>query len=256
MTRPVAAALSRLPALAAAGLACFACLTGAVARPVPVPPPAARDPSVVQLEAAYRPIAKINGPDRARRACADRDKLRTAVSALPKAAPAGSPIDGDAWHTSVGGLALAVENFAAACQAPDLKVHHISGEVETADACLSRVDEEVQIVLDAARPRDLLPAMKRFQAALQRVVREPGSKQLCARRDELAKLLAGLVESPPRADTQKWEQAHARAARNLDQIKANRCRGHRGAEVELADAITQVHDGFYQLVLLLPPRDE
>ena len=240
-------------ALAAALVALVGAAT-AVAKPAP--PPVRKDPAAVQLEAAYRPVAQILGPDRARRACAERAKLRAAVAALPKAVPAGAAIDDDAWRTAVGSLALAVENFAAACQSPDLKVHHISGEVETAEDCLGHVDTEVQIVLDQTKPRDLLPAMKRFQTTLVRVVREPGSKQLCTRRDELAKLAAGLTESPPRTDTQKWEQAHTRIAHNLDQIKASRCRGKRGSEVELADAINQIHNGFYQLVLLLPPRDE
>lgn len=247
------AAPSRIPALAVAGLAWFACLAEAPARPAPV---RGKDPAVAQLEAAFRPIAQIAaGPDRTRRACADREKLRAAVQALPKAAPTGAAVDGDVWHASAGSLGLAVENLVAACLAPDLKVHHISGEVETADACLTHVDAALQGVLDEARPRDLLPAMKRFQATLARVLRDPKRKQLCPRRDELARLASGLAASPPHTNTEKWEQAHARVIRNLDQIKRNRCHGRRGAEVELADSVNQVHDGFYQLVLLLPPRE-
>jgi len=245
------AAPSRLPALAVAGLVWLACQAEAPAKPAPP----RKDPAVTQLEAVYAPIAQIAaGPNRTRRACADRDKLTAAVTALPKPAPTGAAVDGDTWHASVGSLGLALSNLVAACQSPDLKVHHISGEVETADDCLSHVDTEIQGVLDQAKPRDLLPAMKRSQTALKSLLREPGSKQLCARRDALAKLLAGLVEPPPHANTQKWEQAHALVTRNLDQIKTNRCHGPRGAEVELADAMTQVHDGFYQLVLQLPPR--
>ena len=243
---------SRLPALAIAALAWFACLADAPARPAAVPH--GSDPPVARLEKVYRPLAPGSGLDRTRRACDERGKLRAAVSTLPKAAPPGAAVDDDTWHGSIGSLALAVENLAAACQAPDRKIHHLSGEVETAEDCLGHVDRDAEAVLDQARPRELLPAMKRFQATLVRVVREPRSKQLCARRDELARLLADLEISPPRTDTQKWEQAHARVAHNVDEIKANRCGKHRGAEVELADAIHQVQDGFTQLVLLLPPR--
>ena len=132
-------------------------------------------------------------------------------------------------------------------------VHHISGKVESADECLAAVDGEVQAVLDQARPRDLPPAMKRFQAALQPLLR-PRDKPTCKRLDELARLASGLADSPPHTDTQRWEQALGALTSSLDQAKASRC-GSRGSEVEAADALTHVHDGFYQLVLLLPPRD-
>ena len=233
---------------AAAALAYLACAGDAPARPAPTKGRSA----VAELDATYRPLAAA-APDRARRACAAGDKLRAAVAGLPKAPPAGAAVDDDAWRSAVSGLGLAVSNLLAACRSPDLKVHHISGKTESADECLAAVDGEVQAVIDQARPRDLPPVMKRFQAALQPLLR-PGARPACKRFDELARLASGLADSPPHTDTQRWEQALGALTSSLDQAKASRC-GARGSEVEAADALTHVHDGFIQLVLVLPPRD-
>jgi hypothetical protein len=235
---------------AAAALAYLACAGDAPARPAPAK---GRSAGVAELDATYRPLGAPGAPDRARRACAIGDKLRAAVAGLPRAAPAGAAVDDDAWRAAVSGLGLAISNLIAACRSPDLKVHHISGKTESADDCLAAVDGEVQAVLDQARPRDLPPAMKRLQAALQPVLR-PGAKPACKQLDELARLASGLADSPPHTDTQRWEQALGGLTSSLDQAKASRCKSH-GSEVEAADALTHVHDGFIQLVLLLPPRD-
>jgi hypothetical protein len=234
----------------AAALAYLACAGDAPARPAPATNGRS---TVAELDATYRSLGASGAPDRARRACAAGDKLRAAVAGLPKAAPAGAAVDDDAWRAAVSGLGLAVSNLLAACRSPDLKVHHISGKTESADDCLTAVDGEVQAVIDQARPRDLPPAMKRFQAALQPLLR-PGGKPACKRLDELARLAAGLADSPPHTDTQRWEQALGALTSSVDQAKASRCTS-RGSEVETADALTHVHDGFTRLVLLLPPRD-
>jgi hypothetical protein len=155
----------------------------------------------------------------------------------------------------VTSLGLAVENLVASCQAPDQKLRRISGKIESAAEHLVLVEQDLEAVLNAARPRDLLPAMKRFRTTLERLLRAP-AKQTCKRRDELAKLLSGLVVSPPHTNTQAWEQAHAQIARNLDDIKQGRCGKRRGGAIEeLAGTLDQVHEAFYQLVLQLPPRD-
>jgi hypothetical protein len=234
----------------AAALVYLACAGDAPARPAPAK---GRSAGVAELDATYRPLGAPGAPDRARRACAVGDKLRAAVAGLPRAAPAGAAVDDDAWRAAVSGLGLAVSNLIAACRSPDLKVHHISGKTESADDCLAAVDGEVQAVIDQAKPRDLPPAIKRFGAALQPLLR-PGSKPTCKRLDELARLASGLADSPPHTDTQRWEQALGGLVRSLDQMKAGAC-GARGSQVEAADAVTHVHDGFYQLVLVLPPRD-
>lgn len=235
---------------AAAALAYLACAGDAPASPAPA---AKGRSAVAELDATYRPLGAAGTPDRARRACAAGDKLSAAVAGLPRAAPAGAAVDDDAWRAAVSGLGLAVSNLVAACRSPDLKVHHISGKTESADDCLAAVDGEVQAVIDQARPRDLPPAIKRFQAALQPLLR-PGVKPACKRLDELARLAAGLADSPPHTDTQRWEQALGALTSSLDQTKASRCKPN-GSEVEAADALTHVHDGFTQLVLLLPPHD-
>jgi len=173
---------------------------------------------------------------------------------LPTGAPVGAAIDDDAWHSVVSGLAGIVESLIAACRSPDHKIHHISGQIETAESCLAELDGEVQSVVNGAKARDLLPAMKRFQRTLQSSLSQPKSKQACKHIDELSKLLPEL-ESSQSTSTQQWQQAHAEIARNLDQLKTNRCHGPQGSEVEFVDALTHVHDGFYKLVLLLPPRD-
>jgi hypothetical protein len=236
-------------------LAYLACAGDAPAKPAPAPAPGKARSAIAELDATYRPLSAPGAPDRARRACAAGGKLQTAVAGLPKAAPAGAAVDDDAWRAAVSGLGLAVSNLVAACRSPDLKVHHISGKTESADDCLAAVDGEVQIVLDQARPRDLPPALKRFQAALQPLLRKQAGKQACNQIDGLARLAAGLADSPPHTDTQRWEQALGGLTGSLDQMKASRCGSRGGSEVEAADALTHVHDGFYQLVLLLPPRD-
>jgi hypothetical protein len=231
----------------------LACLGASPAGAAPRGKP---EPAVAQLEAAYAPIRAAAAADRVRRACADAGKLRAAAAGLPKAPPAGAAIDDEVWRAAADGLGLAVEKLVAACQAPDLKVKMITGKVETAEQRLARVDEELRGVLAAAGPRDLPPAMKRFATTFVALRAELRGKRACALRDELAKLLAGLEIPPPRADTQQWEQAHALVERNLAAIQRHRCRGARGPDEELADAIAQVHDGFYQLVVLVPPRDD
>ena len=234
----------------AAALAYLACAGDAPAKPAPA---ASGRSAVAELDATYRPLSAPGAADRARRACAAGDKLRAAVAGLPKAAPTGAAVDDDAWRAAVSGLGLAVSNLLAACRSPDLKVHHISGKTESADDCLAAVDGEVQAVLDQARPRDPPPALKRFQAALQPLLR-PRVRPTCKQLDELARLASGLADSPPHTDTQRWEQALGGLTSSLDQAKASRCKSH-GSEVEDADALTHVHDGFIQLVLVLPPRD-
>jgi hypothetical protein len=232
-------------------LACLASAGDASGKPAPAAGNARA--AVAELEATYRPLALRGALDRTRRACAAGPRLRAAAAALPRVVPAGAAVDDDAWRAAVSGLGLAVENLIAACRSPDLKVHHISGNVESADDCLAAVDDEVGIVLDQARLRDLPPSMKRFQAALQPLLR-PRGKPTCKQVAELARLASGLADSPPRTDAQRWDQARGVMISSLDQLKASRC-GPRGSEAEATDALTHVHDGFYQLVLLLPPRD-
>jgi hypothetical protein len=209
--------------------------------------------AVARLEATYQPIAKLAGPARVNRACIDGDPLHAAVAGLPKQPPTGASIDGDTWKASAGGLALAVANFVAACRAPDRKIRHISGEVETAEDLLDHVDAGVTEVLDQARPRSVPQAAKRFQATLQRVQQAPGAKQTCQRLAELAKLLGELGEPPPHTNIQSWDQAHAAIGQQLDALNRYRCQKSPGAPEEIADTITQIHDGFTRLVLSLPP---
>lgn len=238
--------LRRLSSLAVAWLVALAWLAVAPAAP-------STDPRVAQLEATYAPIAAAPaGPERTGRACAAWQALRTAVQALPRTAPAGAAISDDAWQGAVTSLGLGVEDLVGACQAPDHKLRRLSGKIESADDILARVGPELQGVIDQARPRQLPPAMKRFQVALARVTDDGHRKQLCTDRKTLVKAL-GDMKAPAQVDAAKWKDAHARVARNLEQIKQLGCGRKRGSEVELTDAITQVHDGYYELVVLLPP---
>ena len=88
--------------------------------------------------------------------------------------------------------------------------------------------------------------------------RLPGPAGPAAAPDRTARLVtvlaSGLADSPPHTDTQRWEQALGGLNSSLDQLKVSRCKAH-GSEVEAADALSHVHDGFIQLVLTLPPRD-
>jgi hypothetical protein len=210
--------------------------------------------ALAQLDAAYQATGKLPaGADRTRQACADAVKLQSAAAAIPeKHAPVGAAVDDPTWYLTASQLGSKIEDLVAVCKAPDHKLTHIGNRVETADEIVAAIDGYMRAVLDASRPRDLPPAMKTFQATLKGM--RAASKQVCAQHGKLTKLLPDLATPPARADAAKWQQVHARVKASLDELEQFACGKPRGADEEIAGSLNLVHDGYYQLVLLVPPH--
>jgi hypothetical protein len=210
--------------------------------------------ALAQLDAAYQATGKLPaGADRTKQACADAAKLQTAAAAIPeKHAPAGAAVDDPTWYLAASHLGSTIEDLVAVCKTADHKLTHIGNRVETADEIVATIDGYMRAVLDASKPRDLPPAMKTFQATLKGM--RAASKQVCAQHGKLAKLLPELATPPGKADPAKWQQANARVKSSLDELKQFACGKPRGADEEIAGSLNLVHDGYYELVLLVPPR--
>ena len=63
------------------------------------------------------------------------------------------------------------------------------------------------------------------------------------------------IEVPPaRSDAAKWQQGAAGLKSSLDEVKQFGCGTPRGADEEIAGALNELHDRYYELALLVPPR--
>jgi hypothetical protein len=210
--------------------------------------------AIAELEAAYQPTGKLAGAARTQQACSDAAKLHAAADAVPhKHAPSGAPVDDTTWSDAVGDLAAVLGKLVEVCKAPDHKISiDLQGKkFETADQIVERVDLRVRTVIDRAKPRALPPAMKKFQSAM---VATRAGKQLCAQEGKLAKLVAELAAPPAGADAARWQPAAAALKAAVDEVKQFGCSTPRGADEEIAGALVGVHDHYYELVVLVPPR--
>ena len=208
--------------------------------------------AVAELEAAWQPVGAATGAARTDAACANAVKLQTAADAVPKdAAIKTSAVDNETWRIAVDGVLVSLESLPRACKAPDRKLKHIGGKVETADDIVAALAGDVAAVVDEAKPRDVPKALKTFRTTYDGT--RPSDKQLCKKRDQLAKLAAGLA-APANADATKWQAAQAKLTSALDELKSFACGKPRGADDEISGSLQAVHDAYYQLVLLVPPR--
>lgn len=208
--------------------------------------------AIARLGAAAQPVFALTGTARTDRACSDIGELQAAVAALPHKAPTRSVVDDETWRTAVDGLALSAENLAGICKTPDRRVKHLGGKVDTAEAVVAEIEESVRLVEEQARPRDLPPVLQTFKRTFASM--RASSKQLCVRQARLAKLSRALATPPAQADAEHWKRVHAALATNLDELSQFACGSPRGADEEIAGALHQIHDNYYQLALLVPPR--
>lgn len=208
--------------------------------------------AIARLDAAWRPISKLAaGAARTQQACADAEKLDTAAGGLPRKPPAGSVVDEAVWVTHADMLIRKVQELVAVCKTKDGKLRTFSGKVRTSDEIVDGVDDFARAALDAARPRELPAAMKKFQSALKdtRVT----SQRLCADHDRFARPLAELTRPPARADAALWKAAHTRLAESVDELKTG-CDA-RYDEPVFIGIYKALHERYYALALAVPPTD-
>lgn len=209
--------------------------------------------ALVQLEAAYQATASAApGAARTRQACEDAGKLKAAAAPIAADhAPATAAIDDDVWHLLTTRLRLKIANLVDVCQAPDHRLT-LGTKVYTADGVAASLHDSLHAFLDAARPRDLPLAMKKFQTTMAAM--RPRSKQLCTQHKQLAKLAPQLATPPDRAAADKWQEVHAALRAGLDELKQFGCGSPRGAYEEISGAMALVHEHYYKLVLLVPAQ--
>jgi hypothetical protein len=199
--------------------------------------------AVAPLAAVYWPIAEL--PDHhGKRACADLDKLTTAVAALPKHPPNDVPLDDSTWQNPARNLLLDLGSLQTGCKASDGKRHEL-GKTITIDDDWASLDGDIQIVLDLARARTLPPLLKQFRSLL-------ADRSPCRQIAVIRKIVAGLADPPTGANTAKWSDRYTQLARTSDDL-AYQCK-QRDAEGDIAGDTAGLHDWFYELVVLLPPQ--
>jgi len=205
-----------------------------------------------RLDAAYKATGSLPaGPARTEQACKDAAQIRVAYDGLPtKKAPAGVSVDDQTWLGPAGTLNLQLLDLDKVCKAPDRKIT-ILRDVKTADQVVASVDEFVRAVLDASKPRSVSAALKSFGATYKSM--RPSGKGLCAHVAKLTSALASLKNAPPGTDAMKWQDAVSKLEGSVGELHGFVCGGH-GADEEISGSLEQIHDHYYALILVLPPK--
>jgi hypothetical protein len=215
--------------------------------------PATDRAALTQLDAAYQATAKLSGPARTNQACTDAAKLTAAGAAFSHdTAPAEAPVDDQAWSSAAGGLGGSLDNLAKVCKAPDRKLALLGGKFKTADQVVQELDDDVRQVLNSARPRTLTPALVTARAAIAAML--ASSKAICTQQPKLAKALADCPKPPPGVAAVAWKQPFQIVKNIAGDLKTSACGAHRAADEQIGSALQELHDNFYKLVLLVPPR--
>ncbi|HET7504024.1 MAG TPA: hypothetical protein VFK02_23550 [Kofleriaceae bacterium] len=215
--------------------------------------PAKDRAALAQFEAAYQPTAKLSGAARVNQACADAGKLAAAGSAFSdETAPADAPVDDVAWGSAARALAGALDNLVKVCKAPDRKLPLLGTELKTADQVVKELDEDVSRVSNSARPRDLPPAMKSAREAIAAMLASMGA--ICSQQPRLMKALGKLARPPTGVTAAAWKERYQTVKNIAADLRPGACGKHRGADEQIGSALSELHDDFYALVLLVPPR--
>lgn len=229
------------------------CVVVAAAASVASADPVKDRAALTQFEAAYQATAKLSGAARTNQACLDAAKLDTAGSAFSSdTAPADAPLDDPAWASVAGGLAGSLEKLAEVCKTPDRKLRLLGPDFKTADQVVQELDNHVTLVLNSARPRTLSPALKTAQAAITAML--ASSTSMCSQLPKLAKALAKSSKPPTGVAAAAWKEPYQTAKNIADDLKPAVCGRHRAADEQIGSALSDLHDNFYKLVLLVPPR--
>ncbi|HEU4734674.1 MAG TPA: hypothetical protein VFT22_42575 [Kofleriaceae bacterium] len=249
-----AVAAARAAAVVVAVVAVVAVVTVVTLRPAIASADPAKDrAALAEFEAAYRATAALSGPARINQACADAAKLSAAGSAFSsETPPADAPVDEVIWSRVAGWLAGALDDLVKVCKAPDRKLPMLGTEVKTVDQVVKALDDDVQQVLNSARPRTLPPAMKAAQAAIAAML--ASMRAICTEQPKLMKALAKLARPPAGVPAAAWKEPYQTVKNIAADLKPGACGRHRGADEQIGSALSELHDDFYALVLLVPPR--
>jgi hypothetical protein len=206
---------------------------------------------VAKLDALYQPIGKLAGADRVKAACADAKKLFDASDAYSHdKAPAGASVDDATWANAARSLGGELDELVEVCKAPDHK-RKLINKIETAEEVVANIDRDIRVVIDAAKPRDVPAAVKKFQSG----VRAGGasSKAMCKQQAVLAKQLPALGTAPAGADAAKWKAAVDAVAADLATIKGG-CGKPPAADEQMGSAWQDLRTHFFALVFSIPPK--
>lgn len=215
--------------------------------------PAKDRAAVTQFEAAYQATAKLAGPARTNQACKDAATLCAAGMAFSHdTAPADAPVDNAAWQSAAGGLGGSLDNLTKVCKAPDRKLALLGGKSKTADQVVQELDADVKLVLDSARPRTLPPELKIAEAALAAI--QASTRSICTQLPKLARALARSAKPPAGVANAAWKEPYQTAKNISAELKSAACGAHRAADEQIGSSLGELHDNFYKLVLLVPPR--
>jgi hypothetical protein len=213
--------------------------------------PAKDRAALTDFATAYQATAKLGGAERTNQACLDAAKLKAAGSAFSwEAAPANAPVDDSTWSNTTGGLAGSLQQLVEVCKAPDRKLRVLT-DVKTADQVVMQLDKNVKQVLNAASPRALSPGLKAAQAAIAAMLES--SSAICAQQPKLMKALAQCRTPPAGVAAAAWNERYRSVKNIADDLRPGACGKHRVADEQIGSSLMELHDGFYQLILLVPP---
>ncbi len=215
------------------------------------PPQGAAD-AITAVKAVFDPIAKMApGPARTQRACADVEKLKQAAKTIPTKEPQDSAVDQKTWGSDAGGVGSTAAELENVCKAPGQKLKDPVGDVRTVDGDLKLLGDYVQGVVEDLKPRALSPAMKTFDQAMRHATPDTKRKHVCKDMAEAAKVVDALEAAPAGVDKAKWAESFGKIRGSFNDAK-NFC-DPKGDDSSVFDgAFGNVHDSFYELVLLLP----
>lgn len=219
---------------------------------------AAADPiadraALTQFETAYQPTATASASGRTSQACSDALKLHDAGKAFSHdSAPADAPVDDVTWNQVAGGLGQSLDDLVKVCQAPDRKLHLLGSKFQTAEDVVKELDDSVHAVLDAAKPRLLPSALVSAQVALRGMSSSPTT--ICKQQAKLARALSGVIKPPPGVVATTWKDAYGQVKALSAAIGGMTCSKPLSPDEVIGSTLGALHDSFYRLVLLVPPR--
>jgi len=206
-----------------------------------------------EFGAAYRATAALSGAARTDQACVDAAKLNAAGTAFSsETAPADAPVDNETWASAAGSLVVALHELTQVCKTPDRKLRLLGPDVKTADQVVAELDKAVQRVMNTARPRTLPAGLKAARAPIAAM--RSSSKSICTQQPKLMKALAQVKQPPAGVAAPAWNELVQTVKNIADDLRPGACGKHRAADEQIGSALNELHDHFYELVLLVPPR--
>jgi hypothetical protein len=215
--------------------------------------PGKPDP-ITQLGAVYRSITDA-GPDQVKQACASIDPLIAAAAPISKQVPKGAAVDNEIWRGAVESVQLGLESIANACKSPTFEHHNATtNRDEYAPDLWPEISHNVMMLLEYAKPRALPAAFARFHAAIERARGNGKPAALCRAAQDGVKQVATLGHSVNDLDPDRWQHATDDLEAALKELEGFTCGRQPGTPDEIAGAQKPLHDAYYLLVVLVPPK--